>query len=127
MARRTITQVFDDLDGQPLREGSGCTIRFSLGDNKFQYQLDLSHDNAAEFHKLIQPYVDAATIVSDSDNAVSTAAVREWAKDNGFEVSQRGNLKKEVYQAYFRSRGATVGEVGEEIGNDPGSASVHSI
>ncbi|KLN37611.1 histone [Corynebacterium diphtheriae bv. gravis str. ISS 4746] len=44
MARREITQYFDDIDNTPLTEDQVHVVRFGV--NGINYVLDLSADNA---------------------------------------------------------------------------------
>ena len=39
MAQRTIVQLTDDLDGKPIPDGKGETVRFSL--DRTDYEIDL--------------------------------------------------------------------------------------
>jgi hypothetical protein len=44
MAQRTIVQLTDDLDGKPISDGKGETVRFSL--DRTDYEIDLADKNA---------------------------------------------------------------------------------
>lgn len=106
MAKRIVTETTytDDLDGSTA---SG-TITFAYeGTN---YEIDLSKRNAAAFEKAVRPYVDAARKVRNSRTKASTrsgsgsghdlAAVRAWASENGYDVSERGRVAAAVLDAY---------------------------
>lgn len=54
MARTTIVQVVDDLDGST----GAHEVRFSF--DGVDYEIDLSKKNRAAFEKAIRPYRDAA-------------------------------------------------------------------
>ena len=58
MARREITQYFDDIDNSPLKDDEVNTIRFSVDGN--HYVLDLSEKNAADFRSAVEPWISAA-------------------------------------------------------------------
>ena len=58
MARREITQFYDDLDNQLIGEDELEVVRFSV--NGRSYLMDLSRDNARRFHEAIAPFVEAA-------------------------------------------------------------------
>lgn len=58
MARRTITQYFDDLTGDPLPDDQINSINFSMDGT--EYVIDLSDDNAAEFRALMDLYIEVA-------------------------------------------------------------------
>ena len=40
------------------------------------------------------------------DNGVDPARIREWARDNGYEVGDRGRIAQDVQQAYHEAHGA---------------------
>ena len=110
MAKTVITQITDDLDGSTGAE----TVTFSYrGTN---YEIDLGRKNASAFDKLMKPYLDAARKVtaarggrrassngrrgSRSRSASDLAAIREWARVQGYKVSDRGRISAEVMDAY---------------------------
>lgn len=108
MAKRVITttEFTDDLDGGKA-EG---TVAFSYdGQN---YEIDLSKKNRTAFEKALKPYVDAgrkgrpAGRTSRSTGSRRTSsrrdlgAIREWARANGHQVSDRGRIAQEVQDAY---------------------------
>jgi hypothetical protein len=111
MARRIVHQLVDDLDGTILEVGEGETVLFSLDGTA--YEIDLTDDNAAALRDAFAPYVSAARSISSSRGASSEAsrkrrrpgqqdysAVRTWAKDNGYQVSERGRVPASVIDAY---------------------------
>lgn len=111
MARRIVHQLVDDLDGSELEIGDGETVLFSL--DGIAYEIDLSDRNATALRELLAPYAQAARTISRSaSNAAGStrgrgrglrqdfSAVRAWAKDNGFEVSERGRVPATVLEAY---------------------------
>lgn len=113
MAERTIRQLIDDIDGSEISDGGGERVKFSLrGKN---YQIDLSTANIAKLDKALKPYIDAAakvvgtrgrrTKASANGNASKEqlAAIREWARKNGHQVSDRGRIKAEVVGAFEAS------------------------
>ena len=78
------------------------------------YEIDLSDDNVDKFRESISDYVAAARKVSGRrtgttgapkaapkrGNSEELAKVREWAKENGYEVSSRGRISTQVQEAY---------------------------
>jgi hypothetical protein len=109
MAQQTTVRFIDDLDGS---DASG-TFDFSLEGR--QYQIDLSDENAAKLRDVLEPYIGAArkaggrgrtarqTVVAEKparSNRDQTAAIREWARENGHQVSDRGRIPKSVIEAY---------------------------
>lgn len=108
MAQKTIVQLVDDLDGTPLETGEGSTVRFALEGT--EYEIDLSNANVEKLHKALADYVKAGRVVSRARAARGTArkssgnsdttAIRQWAKDTGLEVSERGRVSADVVAAY---------------------------
>lgn len=109
MATRHIAQLTDDLDGTVLEEGEGKQITFSVDGRA--YEIDLSGPNADSFYKALSPYVDAARSISTTSargarsvsrvkNDLDLGAVREWARSNGYTVSDRGRVPATVVDAY---------------------------
>src|SRR5919107_6309331 len=106
MAKQTTVTITDDLDGS----NNAKEVSFSL-DGK-NWVIDLNAKNRAALEKALKPYIAAATEQKApgrrSKTARSTsrsksadlAAVRDWAKSNGYQVSDRGRLSADVQQAY---------------------------
>ena len=111
MARRIVHQLVDDLDGSVLEIGSGETVLFSL--DGIAYEIDLTDDNAAALREAFAPYIAAARTVSRTASTGGGAArkrrrsgqqdysaIRAWAKQNGYTVSERGRVPAAVIEAY---------------------------
>jgi len=109
MAKKTRVFLVDDLNGEP----ADTTLCFGL--DAREYEVDLTEENARELRELIGFYIRAARRVSGRQRGaaapakpafagVDPAAVRAWAKGNGFEVSPRGRIKADVIEA-FRAAG----------------------
>ena len=108
MAQRTIVQLTDDLDGKPISEGKGETIRFSL--DRQDYEIDLAEKNAKGLRNDLARYVSAARRVSGgraggrgrrrsgsaSGRHYDPKAVRAWAESQGIAVSQRGRVPADL-------------------------------
>lgn len=118
MAQKVETRLVDDLDGSEAVE----TVRFALEGR--QYEIDLSADNATRLRDSLADFVASARraggsgarsarSAGTSGSAGSAgrrsssaadrehgAAVREWARTNGFEVSDRGRIASDVLKAY---------------------------
>lgn len=108
MARRIVHQLIDDIDGTVLEVGDGESIHFSI--NSAAYEIDLSSANADEFRKVLEPYIAAARRASAPSRAggstkrstpsPETAAIREWARETGHDVSERGRIPAAIIKAY---------------------------
>ena len=113
MAKQATVRFIDDLDGS---EASG-TVDFSLDGRS--YQIDLSDENAAKLREALTPFIDAARKAGGRSGGRSrsqrqaaltekparssreeTQAIREWARQNGHQVSDRGRIPKSVLEAY---------------------------
>jgi nucleoid-associated protein Lsr2 len=108
MARRTVIQLTDDLDGKPIPDGKGETIRFSL--DRRDYEIDLGEKNAKVLRDALSKYVTAARRTTGARRGRASAgrssaggtqsydpkAVRAWAQTRGIEVSQRGRVPADL-------------------------------
>ena len=102
MARREVTQYYDDLDGSPLSESDHQAVHFSF--NGTEYVLDLSKENVQRFHEVLMPFIAAAREVpADPRTRVSASQIRAWARKKGMNVAQRGKIPFEVIEAYRRA------------------------
>ena len=105
VASRTITTLTDDIDGNDADE----TVTFSFKGT--QYEIDLSKKNVDKMVKALQPYTSAArrsggrrsgagrTTSSGADRD-QLAKIRDWARANGHQVSDRGRISTAVQEAY---------------------------
>lgn len=113
MAERVIRQLVDDIDGTDITDGKGESIEFSVRGE--EYRIDLSAQNVTKFEKALGPYLKAATKVSSPRAAarkpvgrkrggrspkIEQSQVRQWANENGFEVSARGRIPANVVEAF---------------------------
>ena len=101
MAQQVNIVLVDDLDGTPAEE----TVSFAL-DGK-EYEIDLNAKNAGKLRDAIAPYVGHARRAasrrrgrSAAGTGPSPADIRAWARDNGFNVPDRGRVSSEVREAY---------------------------
>ena len=112
MAQKVMVTLVDDLDGSEAEE----TVEFGL-DGAF-YEIDLSEDNAERLRDALAEYVEHARRsggrkrtggrVAVAGRAPRTAsadreqnqAMREWARKQGMNISDRGRIPKEVAEAY---------------------------
>jgi hypothetical protein len=104
MAQQQTVTFIDDLDGKPITDNDDPTVRFAL-DGK-EYQIDLNDKNQEKLRKALSPFIEKAQRVGRNGRAgkrtqVSNAAhIRAWAKDNGFDVPDRGRIPADVKDAY---------------------------
>jgi hypothetical protein len=113
MAQKVTVQLVDDLDDSPIAAGDGRTVEFAFDGSS--YEIDLSNDNVDKFREAISDYIAAArktagrrtgsTAAKSSGspkrgNSEELGKIREWAKENGYEVSSRGRISTQVQEAY---------------------------
>lgn len=105
MAKKQVVQFIDDLDGQVLDEFE--TVRWGL-DGK-HYEFDTSPEHAEDFRKLLGEYIAVSRKVStgrqrpaaaQKSGKEHTQAIREWARDQGYELSDRGRIPTAVLEAF---------------------------
>jgi hypothetical protein len=106
--------IVDDIDGT---ESDGIvTHRFSLGSDF--YEIDLCPQNLLSLRAALEPFVSAGRRVLGGDRRKSEPAprqlgnsaldfprqerqaIRNWARDNGYDVADRGAFSHEVLDAY---------------------------
>lgn len=105
MARERIVVIVDDLDGTTVDPTKHRPTRFSI-DGK-AYEIDLSPVNRRKLEDALSPYIENGRRASKDKRATNrvgtgsnTAAIREWAQQNGHEVSARGRISAEITAAY---------------------------
>lgn len=120
MAKKTIVQLFDDLDGSSSDDIS--TVEFGL--EGVQYEIDLTAANAARLREELAEFVAAARRTGgrikrgapassgsgEGRSKEETKAIREWAKQNGHDISERGRIPAAVVDAYETAQNAPVVE-----------------
>ena len=108
MAQRVNVVLVDDIDGSDAVE----TVSFAL--DGVDYEIDLSEEHAGELRNAISIYVGhgrrtggrrksgrrSSAPSTDGDSAPSAADIRAWARENGWEVPERGRVSAEVREAY---------------------------
>jgi len=109
MAQRVNVVLVDDIDGSDASE----TVSFGL--DGADYEIDLSDAHAAELREALTPYLDAARrgnrkrrsqrgsgrpARTVSGSGASASEIRAWARENGWDVPERGRVSAEVREAY---------------------------
>ena len=113
MAQKVAVHLVDDIDGSEAES----TVEFGL--DGVAYAIDLSAGHAAELREALEPFVaqsrrtggrkrrgtkagkPAAPAVTDRDR---NQAIREWAREQGFEVSERGRIPAHIVEEYDQAR-----------------------
>ncbi len=105
MAQKVQVLLVDDVDGSAADE----TVTFAL--DGVTYEIDLTSERASQLRDSFAQWVGHARKVGGRTTVRQAArrgrssgsdaqVVREWAKANGLEVSERGRISAEVRQAY---------------------------
>ena len=105
MATRTITILTDDIDGSDADE----TVTFTFKGTA--YEIDLSKKNLDKMVKALQPYTTAARTTGGRRSGTGRTTrrgadkdqltkIRQWARANGHQVSDRGRISTAVQEAY---------------------------
>ncbi len=110
MAQKVQTLFIDDIDGGDA-EG---TVRFALDGT--DYEIDLSAAHTAELHQALNAYIRHARKAGgtarrsprsrSAAQALDSHKVREWAKENGFDIKERGRVPADVVDKYKAATGA---------------------
>ncbi|MEU8654776.1 Lsr2 family protein [Streptomyces sp. NPDC048737] len=111
MAQKVQVLLVDDLDGGEADE----TVTFAL-DGK-TYEIDLTTANADKLRSLLDPYVKGGRRTGGrasggrgkarvaAGGSQDTAQIRAWAKENGYEVNDRGRVPATIREAYEKANG----------------------
>jgi hypothetical protein len=104
MAQKIQTLFIDDLDGG---EAEG-TVRFSL--DGAEYEIDLNAQHTEELRAALGKYVGHARKVGNTvrraprgrraADTLDTHKVREWAREQGINIKERGRVPAEVVAKY---------------------------
>src|SRR4051794_17786716 len=102
MAEKVIREFVDDIDGSPAER------TFSFAVDGVSYEIDLSTQNIAEFKSAIGGFIESARKVKGGGSSRSRIrsaggggarqsreqirAVREWARQHGHNISDRGRI-----------------------------------
>jgi hypothetical protein len=125
MAQKTIVTLVDDLTGEEAEDIT--TVEFAL--DGVTYEIDLDDKNSTKLRDALAEYIGAArrtggrrastgrrsrsggagtgtpraTSPGGYDRETSKQ-IREWAKSQGFEVSDRGRVPNNVVEAWEAQR-----------------------
>ena len=110
MAQRVTVQLVDDLDGTAADDIS--TVSFAL--DGVSYEIDLTEANAEKLRSGLEEFVNSARRTGgrvkrgtapakragSPASREQTKAIRDWARQNGFELSDRGRIPATVIEAF---------------------------
>lgn len=102
MVVKLITRKVDDLDQQSPAEFS---VEFTY--KRRNYVIDLSAENAAQMDADFQRWITFSRHVrapghrsSKMARRTDPAKVRTWAREHGFDISDKGRIPHEIEAAY---------------------------
>jgi len=109
MAQRVNVVLVDDIDDSEAVE----TVSFAL--DGVDYEIDLSEDHAGELRNALSLYIghgrrtggrrrsgrrSSSSSAPTNGDGATAADIRAWARENGWEVPERGRVSAEVREAY---------------------------
>lgn len=111
MAQRVQVILEDDLDGGSADE----TVTFALDGTA--YEIDLKSANADKLRDMLAPFVEKGRKQSgrltgsrrspgrtagrpQQPAGADTAKIRNWAKEHGYQVNDRGRVPNNIREAY---------------------------
>lgn len=108
MAKKVTVTLVDDFDGEAAADE---TVEFGL--DGVSYEIDLSSKNAKKLRDDLKIWVEKGRRVGGrrrgrsgsgrgraSIDREQSAAIREWARRNGHNVSTRGRIPADVIDAF---------------------------
>ena len=114
MAQKITTLFIDDIDGGAA-EG---TVRFALDGT--DYEIDLNAKHSEELRSALGKYVSHARKVGGAarragrpvgrasrgaGSTVNTTEIRNWARENGYEIKDRGRVPADLVAKYQAATG----------------------
>jgi hypothetical protein len=112
MAQKVFVEMVDDLDGSVGEDVA--TVGFALDGHS--YEIDLNSENAEKLRQSLADFVAAARrqrssrgsragktragAPADPASRERAQAIREWAREAGHDVSDRGRIPANIVEAY---------------------------
>jgi hypothetical protein len=114
VAQQVQVVLIDDIDGGEAVE----TVTFAL--DGVSYEIDLNEKNAARLRDALAPFVGTGRRIAGRSGGAGrarraqgqgrsggnrTAEIREWARNNGHKVNDRGRIPAAVIEAFEKANG----------------------
>jgi hypothetical protein len=103
LAQKIEVTLVDDLDGSPASQ----TVRFALAGA--EYEIELNEQHAARFRQQINPFIVHARRTArtrargagrGSASRRQSQDIREWARAQGIQISERGRIPGAIVEQY---------------------------
>jgi hypothetical protein len=105
MAQKVNVLLIDDIDGSDADE----TVQFGLDGTR--YEIDLNSGHAEKLREQLGRYVKAARKVTGSasrparvrrgsENDARNKVIRDWAREKGLDVNDRGRIPGDIVAQY---------------------------
>lgn len=99
MARKTQVILTDDVNGSEATQ----TVSFAL--DGVAYEIDLNDTHAQQLRDQLESWASSGRRTTGARRATGTdpertTRIRNWARENGHEVSDRGRIAQNVVEAY---------------------------
>ena len=107
MTKKVTVTMVDDLDG---RSAADETVVFSL--DGVSYEIDLTSKNAKKLRGGLTPWATAGRRIGGRRRRATgsggrgsiargqSAAIRQWGRQNGFQVPRRGRIPADLLAAF---------------------------
>jgi hypothetical protein len=117
MGQKVVVELVDDLDGTVSDDIT--TVSFGL--DGVSYEIDLTEDNASKLRNAFADFVASGrrtggrlkrgtapvkAAARPATDREQTKAIRDWARENGFELAERGRIPAHVIAAYEEAQAA---------------------
>ncbi|MEU5428228.1 Lsr2 family protein [Streptomyces olivoreticuli] len=112
MAQKIVTIYTDDLTGEESQEAA--THTFSL--DGVAYEIDLGPDSYEQILTALSPFIGKGRKVGrlksqggakrqggSRTSSQDAAKIRAWAKEQGYNVNDRGRVSAEIREAYDKA------------------------
>jgi hypothetical protein len=108
MGQKVITIYTDDLTGEETSEAATHTISI----DGVTYELDLGPDSYDQLLEAVTPFTKVGRKTRKtrkprnlaSGGNEDTAAIRSWAKENGYDINDRGRVPADIREAYHKAK-----------------------
>ena len=111
VAHRAVVELVDDIDGTVFGD-EGESINYAV--DGVEYEIDLKTEHAKEFRDALDYWIAHSRRVGgrkrrlnrvtdpigSSPGTGEVKKIREWAVEEGYEMSSRGRIRAEIVQAF---------------------------